>query len=67
MDKCNVEGWQDMMKVAEKRVLVWVSTGGDLWQELAYYNHRIVRKYEGKVSRNTILDGRGPRGYVHGR
>lgn len=53
MDKCNVEGWQDLVKVAERGVTVWVSTGGDLWQGLAYYNHRIVRTYEGEVLRKA--------------
>lgn len=54
--KCNVEGWQGLVEVAEKGVPVGVSEGGDLWKELAYDSHRSVQKHKSEVLRKAMPD-----------
>lgn len=55
-DRCDVNGWQDLVKVAAEGVSVEIRIGGNLQQELAYGNHRNVQKYRGEVLRKVMAD-----------
>ena len=55
-DRCDVDRWQDLMKVTKEGVPVGANTGWDLRQELAYDNHRSVQKYDGEMLRKAMAD-----------